>query len=96
MLAKANELAAIDKEILSGTPCFKGTRIPIHDIAAMIANGDEKSAILKAYPQVTAEQVDLAVVRADAYPRRGQPRRGMPGRRVSVQKLRLRDLASRS
>jgi NAD(P)-dependent dehydrogenase (short-subunit alcohol dehydrogenase family)/uncharacterized protein (DUF433 family) len=94
-LEKAKKMVAIDKDIMAGTPCFKGTRIPVHDIAAMIANGDQKAAILNAYPQLTAAHIDLAVLYAEAYPRRGRPR-GKPlwqkGRPVSSEKLSLRDL----
>ncbi len=94
-LEKAKKMVAIDKDVLGGAPCFKGTRIPVHDIATMVANGDQKSTILKAYPQLTAEQIDLAVLYADAYPRRGRPRRKPLWRKskpVSSQRLSLRDL----
>jgi uncharacterized protein (DUF433 family) len=74
-LKKARKMVCVDKGILGGTPCFKRTRIPVHDIAAMIANGDRKSAVLRAYPQLTSEHIDLAVLYARAYPRRGRPRR---------------------
>ena len=74
-LEKAKKIVTVDKDVLGGTPCFKGTRIPVHDIAEMVAGGDEKAAILSAYPQLSAEQVDLAGVYAEAYPRRGRPRR---------------------
>jgi hypothetical protein len=40
-LEKAKKMVAVDRDVLSGTPRLKGTRIPVHDIAAMIANGDE-------------------------------------------------------
>jgi uncharacterized protein (DUF433 family) len=94
-LEKAKKMVAIDKDIMAGTPCFKGTRIPVHDIAAMIANGDQKAAILNAYPRLTAAQIDLAVLYAEAYPRRGRPRRNPLWRKggpVSSEKLSLRDL----
>lgn len=74
-LEKAKRMVLVDKDVLGGAPCFKGTRIPVHDIAAMIGNGDEKPAIQKAYPQLTAGQIDLASVYAEAYPRRGRPPR---------------------
>ena len=73
-LEKAKKMVVIDPNVLSGTPCFKGTRLPVHDIAGMVANGDEISAILEAYPTLTEEQVDAAIVYAQAYPRRGHPR----------------------
>jgi uncharacterized protein (DUF433 family) len=94
-LEKAKKTVAIDKDVLGGTPCFKGTRIPVHDIAAMVANGDQRSAVLKAFPQLTSEQIDLAVLYAGAYPRRGRPRRKpfwRKGKPVSSERLSLRDL----
>ena len=72
-LENAKKKVVIDHNVLSGTPCFKGTRLPVHDIAAMVANGDEISTILAAYPMLTEEQVDAAIVYAQAYPRRGLP-----------------------
>jgi uncharacterized protein (DUF433 family) len=95
VLEKAKKMVVIDKDVLAGTPCFKGTRIPVHDIAAMIANGDQKSAILKAYPQLTTGQIDLAVLYGEAYPRRGRPRHKPLWRKagpVSSEKLSRRDL----
>ena len=94
-LERARKMVAIDKDVLGGAPCFKGTRVPVHDIATMIANGDQRSAILKAYPQLTAEQIDLAVLYAEAYPRRGRPRRKplwRKARPTSSQRLSVRDL----
>jgi len=94
-LEKARKMVSVDKDVLGGTPCFKGTRIPVHDIAAMIANGDRKSAILKAYPQLAAGQIDLAVLYAGAYPRRGRPRRKLPWRKsglISSETLSLNEL----
>jgi uncharacterized protein (DUF433 family) len=94
-LEKAKKMVRIDSDVLGGTPCFKGTRIPVYDIATMIANGDQKSAILKAYRQLTADQIDLAVLYAEAYPRRGRPRHKPFWRKaklISSQKLSLRDL----
>jgi uncharacterized protein (DUF433 family) len=94
-LERARKMVRIDREVLGGTPCFKNTRIPVHDIAAMITNGNEKSAVLKAYPQLTLEQIDLAILYAEAYPRRGRPRGHPPWRKtnpVSSERLLLRDL----
>ena len=75
MLASAAEAVECDKAVLSGTPCFKGTRIPVHDIADMLANGDGASAIHEAFPQLSERQIELAAFYARAYPRRGRPRR---------------------
>ncbi len=73
-LEKVKKMITVNKDVLSGTPCFRGTRIAVHDIAEMISNGDNCSAILAAYPILTEELVHAAVTYADAYPRRGRPR----------------------
>ena len=74
-LAKARNTVACDDSVLSGTPCIKGTRIPVHDLADMFANGDSIRAILEAFPQLSEAQIELAAFYAEAYPRRGRPRR---------------------
>jgi len=73
-LARAREAIAVDDEVLSGTPCVKGTRIPAHDIAEMLANGDRIEAIQEAWPGLTFSQIDAAACYSRAYPRRGRPR----------------------
>jgi len=74
VLRRARAMAASDPEILGGIPCFKGTRIPVHDVATMLANGDDPAAIAAAYPQLDAERIALAPIYAAAYPLRGRPR----------------------
>jgi uncharacterized protein (DUF433 family) len=98
-LERARKMVVVDKDVLGGTPCVKGTRIPVHDIAAMVANGDRKSAILRAYPKLAAAQIDLAVLYALAYPQRGRPRRKPLWRKagpISSEKLPLGDLPAAS
>lgn len=74
-LETAKKTIAIDREILGGEPCFKGTRIAVHDIADMLANSGDVSAVLTAYPALNDRQVAAAAIYAKAYPRRGRPRR---------------------
>ena len=81
MLAKAKEMVEIGEDVLGGTPCFRGTRIPIHDIAAMLANGDSVAALQEAYPRLTEVQIRAAPLYAAAYPRRGRRRKAPPWRR---------------
>ena len=73
-LEKAKKMITVNKDVLGGTPCFRGTRVAVHDIAEMVANGDDVSAILAAYPMLTEELAHAAVTYSDAYPRRGRPR----------------------
>ena len=73
-LARAREAIVADDAVLSGTPCIKGTRIPAHDVAEMLDNGDDAGALRAAWPVPTEEQIEAAVLYASAYPRRGRPR----------------------
>lgn len=75
LLARARGTVSRDAAVLSGTPCIKGTRIPAHDIADMLANGDSAGSIGEAFPQLSETQIELAALYARAYPRRGRPRR---------------------
>lgn len=98
-LERARAMVTIDKDVLGGTPCIAGTRVPVHNIADMLANGDGKAAILEAWPQLTADQVELAAVYGAAYPRRGRPRRKPAWRKAlpkSSRSLRLDELPSAS
>jgi uncharacterized protein (DUF433 family) len=72
-LSKARRIVSSAPGVLGGTPVVKGTRIPVHDIADMLANGDAAAAILRAYPQLDKDRLRLAAVYASAYPRRGRP-----------------------
>ena len=76
-LDRAKGMISSESGILGGTPCFKGTRIPVHDIAAMLNNGDDVASILEAYPALTEAQVTASSIYAKAYPlsnrRRKQP-----------------------
>jgi uncharacterized protein (DUF433 family) len=72
-LAKARQAVSSSPEVLGGSFVFKGTRIPVHDIADMLANGDTPATLVRAYPQLDKERVRLAAIYAAAYPRRGRP-----------------------
>nr|WP_295111871.1 DUF433 domain-containing protein [uncultured Caulobacter sp.] len=72
-LDRAKAEIVTDPAILAGAPCVVGTRIPAHDLADMVANGESIEAVVAAYPSLTANQVRLASVYATAYPRRGRP-----------------------
>lgn len=73
-LAAADNLVSSSPDVLSGTPVIKGTRIPVHDIAASVAAGLSRKRILAAYPSLDADKIDLAAIYAEANPVRGRPR----------------------
>lgn len=42
----------IDPNICHGKACVRGTRIPVHQIIDMLANGDTTDALLEEYPSL--------------------------------------------
>lgn len=48
---------SIDSKICHGQACIKGTRIPVHQIIGMLANGDTIESLLRAYPQINREDI---------------------------------------
>jgi uncharacterized protein (DUF433 family) len=75
----AEKMVAEDPQILGGTPVIRGTRVPVHSVAARFDAGTPIKRILKSYPSLTEAQVEFASVYAKAVPQRGRPkRRGYP------------------
>jgi uncharacterized protein (DUF433 family) len=74
-LRRARRLVVSDPEILGGDPVFRGTRVPVHLIAELVAQGSKPAELIEGYPRLTAEMIRLAPVYAAAYPLRGRPRR---------------------
>jgi uncharacterized protein (DUF433 family) len=89
-LRRARALVVTDAEILGGDPVFRGTRVPVHLIAAMLEQGSTEADILKSYPRVTVEMVRSAPGYAQAYPIRGRPRSRPWRDRPPVQRTRER------
>ncbi len=52
-----HERITIDPNICNGQACIKGTRIPVHQIIGMLANGDTIEDLLKEYPSLTHDDV---------------------------------------
>ena len=89
-LRRARSLVVTDPEILGGEPVFRGTRVPVHSIAAMLEQGSTEAEILKAYPRITAEMIRLAPGYVQAYPIRGRPRSQPWRERPPVRRTRKR------
>lgn len=51
------EWISIDSKICHGQACIKGTRIPVHQILHMLANGDSIADLLEEYPSLTREDI---------------------------------------
>jgi len=74
-LRRARCLVISDPEIMGGDPMLRGTRVPVHLIAALVAQGSTPVELKESYPRLTAEMIRLAPVYSAAYPLRGRPRR---------------------
>jgi uncharacterized protein (DUF433 family) len=88
-LRQAEALVEFSPEILSGTPCILGTRLPVHVVAALAGKHGAKAA-LNTYPTLTANQVDLAMMYAQAHPRRGRPATALPKSKRPAQNRRVK------
>ena len=73
-LAAAREIVVSDPDVLGGAPVVRGTRVPVHHVAASVAAGLPTDRILAAYPSLNADKVELAAIYAEANPVRGRPR----------------------
>jgi uncharacterized protein (DUF433 family) len=53
---KTTSVVKIDPEILSGTPCFAGTRVPARTLIDYLEGGDSLESFLEDFPTVSREQ----------------------------------------
>jgi uncharacterized protein (DUF433 family) len=51
------EVIWVDPERVSGTPCFKGTRVPVQNLLDYIEGGSTIDEFFEDYPSVTRNQV---------------------------------------
>jgi uncharacterized protein (DUF433 family) len=51
----AEQVIVIDLEIMSGTPCFRGTRVPFKNLIDYLEGGHPLSEFLRQFPSVTHE-----------------------------------------
>ena len=55
-----------DPEILGGTPCFRGTRVPVHSLIDFLEAGDSLDEFLDNFPSVSREAAIAALEEAKA------------------------------
>jgi uncharacterized protein (DUF433 family) len=55
-----------DPEILGGTPCFRGTRVPVDSLIDYLKAGDSLDEFLDNFPSVTREAAIAALEEAKA------------------------------
>jgi uncharacterized protein (DUF433 family) len=74
-LAEAERLIHSDKDTLAGEPVFKGTRISVYGLVAMLDAGATVDELVAGSSKLDAHKVDLARLWVTAHPRRGRPKR---------------------
>ncbi len=52
-----SSVVKIDPEIMSGSACFAGTRVPIQNLIDYLEGGDSIDDFLDGFPSVSREQV---------------------------------------
>lgn len=52
-----HERISFDSNVCHGQACIKGTRIPVHQVVRMLANGDTVDDLLEDYPPVGRDDV---------------------------------------
>lgn len=52
-----SERISVDPNICHGQVCIKGTRIPVHQVIRMLANGDKIEELLEDYPFLKGEDI---------------------------------------
>lgn len=55
-----------DPEILGGTPCFRGTRVPVDSLIDYLEAGDSLDEFLENFPSVSREAAIMALEEAKA------------------------------
>lgn len=52
---------SVDPKVCHGQACVKGTRLPVHQLIRMLANGDTIDDLLAGYPGLTRADLSAAL-----------------------------------
>jgi uncharacterized protein (DUF433 family) len=55
------ERITIDPAVATGKPCIRGLRFPVSRLLGLLAAGETKESILKAYPYLEPQDIDEAL-----------------------------------
>ena len=93
-LRRIERLVVVNREIMGGNPVFRGTRVPVHQVAELLNNGETVERLREDYPRVSDEMIRLAPIYAAAHPLRGRPKKQSwhGWRLVSTTRIPLREL----
>ena len=51
----------VDPEIMSGTPCFRGTRVPVRNLFDYLEGNHSIDEFLESFPSVKRDQVEAVL-----------------------------------
>ena len=54
---RLDEAIWVSPKRLSGTPCFRGSRVPVQSLIDLLEGGESIDDFLKLYPSITRQQV---------------------------------------
>jgi uncharacterized protein (DUF433 family) len=63
---KKRSVVKIDPEVMSGAPCFVGTRVPARTLIDYLENGDTLEDFLEDFPTVNRQQAVALLEEASA------------------------------
>ena len=55
--AALESVISVDKAVMHGTPCFRGTRVPVQTLIDFLETGETVDAFLAVYPSIPRAQV---------------------------------------
>jgi uncharacterized protein (DUF433 family) len=55
------ERITVDPAVATGKPCIRGLRFPVSRLLGLLAAGETRESILKAYPYLEAGDIDDAL-----------------------------------
>lgn len=55
------ERITVDPNVCTGKPCIRGLRFPVSRLLGLLASGETKETVLKAYPYLQAEDIEEAL-----------------------------------
>ncbi|NWF93603.1 MAG: DUF433 domain-containing protein [Syntrophaceae bacterium] len=55
------ERITVDPEVCTGKPCIRRLRFPVSRLLGLLASGETKETILRAYPYLEAEDIEEAL-----------------------------------
>ena len=51
----------VDPKVCTGKPCIRGLRFPVSRLLGLLAAGERRESVLKAYPYIESEDIDEAL-----------------------------------